>query len=213
MTTQRAILMALAFTTVAAPVGGQHLVVSGAVQRDTQRFPDSEVPTRLSGSAMGWTVGADAVLKRHVAVSVEWSDAGTIEDVRSTTLDINGRATVITSTLRHHTKTFAALGGYSHMLSSRVQVAYLVGAAFTNVRREFESDAPGLVLVGPSDPVVSGRASLVDRLQEVTGGADVFVRITPKFRLVAGVRAQGIRLPLDVSGWSVVTSVGAGWAP
>jgi len=170
------------------------------------------VPTRLNGSATGWTVGAAARLPNHLAVAVEWFDAGTIEDVRRMTLDIDGRAVAITSTFRHRTRTAAVLGGYSHMLSSRVRVAYLVGAAFTTVRREFESNAPGVVLVSPSDPAASGHSALVDRFREVTGGADAFVRLTGRLHLVFGMRAQKVGLPLDVSGWSVKTFVGAGWA-
>lgn len=198
-------------TCMTAPAGAQNLMLSGAVQRDIQRFPESDVPARLDGSAAGWMVGAGVRLRNHLALAVEWSDAGTIEDVRTTALDINGRTVVITSTFRHDTRTAAALGGYSHMLSSRVRVAYLGGVSFTQVGREFASNAPGLVLVGPSDPSASGLSALVDRFWGMTGGVNVIVGIRRRLQAVAGLRVQKITLPPDGAGWSVRTFVGAGW--
>ena len=165
--------MAVALVTcITAPAGAQNLMLSGGVQRDVQRFPEGDAPARLDGSATGWMAGADVRLRNHLALAVEWSDAGTIEDARTTALDIDGRTVAITSTFRHRTRTAAALGGYSHMLSSRVRVAYLGGVSSTQVRRDFASNAPGLVLVGPSDPSASGRSTLVDRSWGMTGGVD-----------------------------------------
>jgi hypothetical protein len=221
-----AILLAVAIVAVmTAPAGAQNLMLSAAVQRDIQRFPEGDVPTRLDGSAAGWMVGADVRLRNHLVLAVEWSDAGTIQDARTSALDIDGRTVVITSTFRHDTRTAAALGGYSHRLSSRVRVWYLGGVSFTQVGREFASNAPGLVLVGPSDPSTSAFSTLVDRFWGLTGGVDAHVRIERRLHVVAGLRAQRITLhpatqsprrggpglPLDVSGWSVRTFVGAGW--
>ena len=204
--------MAVALVTgIAAPARAQNLMLSGSVQRDTQRFPEGDAPTRLDGSATGWMAGGDVRFWNHLTLAIEWSDAGTIEDVRTTALDIDGRTVAITSTFTHHTRTAAALGGYSHTPWSRVRVVYLGGASFTQVGREFASNAPGLVLVGPSDPSVSGRSSLDDRSWGMTGGVDAFVRVKWRLHAVAGLRAQKITLPLDVSGWSVRTFVGAGW--
>lgn len=200
---------------LAAPAGAQNLMLSGVVQRDMQRFAEGDVPNRLDGSATGWMVGADVRLRNHLALAVEWSDAGTIEDVLITPLDIGGRSVAITSTFRHHTRTGAALGGYSHRLSTRVRVAYLGGVSVAQVRREFASNAPGQVLVGASDPAASGQSALVDRFWGMTGGVNAFVRIRSRLHAVAGLRAQRITLhpglPLDISGWSVRTFVGAGW--
>jgi len=212
MTPPSSILMAVALVTcMAAPAGAQNLMLSGSVQRDTQRFPEGDAPTRLDGSATGWLAGADVRLRNHLALAVEVSDAGTIEDVRTTSLDIEGRTAVITSTFRHHTTTAAALGGYSHLLSSRVRVAYLGGVSLTQVKREFASNAPGLVLVGPSDLSASGLSALVDQFWGMTGGVDAVVRIRRRLHAAAGLRAQRITLPPDNSGWSVRTFVGVRW--
>jgi hypothetical protein len=193
-----------------ATAGAQTLIVSGAVQRDRQQFREAEVPTRLDGWSTGWVVGAAAPLPRHLLLAIEWSDAGTIEDVRTTTLDINTRPVAITSTFRHHTMTVSALGGYSHVLS-RVRLAYLAGVAFTGVERAFASNATSLVLVSPSDLPVSAGSARTDRSQEITGGINAFVRISQRLHAVAGLRAQRITLPFDISGWSLRTFIGAGW--
>jgi hypothetical protein len=155
-------------------------------------------------------VGAAAPLPWHLLVAVEWSDAGTIEDVRTTALDVNGRPATITSTFGHQTTAFAALGGLSHMLR-RMRLSYLVGVAFTEVDRVFASNAPGLVLVNPSDLPASASSTRSDRFREMTGGVSVSFPIRGRLDAVAGVRAQRITLPSDLSGWSVRTFIGAGW--
>lgn len=193
-----------------ATAGAQSLILSGAVQRDVQRFREAEVPTRLDGSATGWMVGAAAPLPWQLILAVEWSDAGTIDDLRTTTLDINGLPIAITSAFRHQTTTVAALGGYHHMIR-RVRLAYLAGVAFTEVDRTFTSNASGFVLVTPSDVPASANSARGDRFRELTGGVNASFRIRWRLDAVAGVRAQRITLPLDVSGWSVRTFIGAGW--
>lgn len=212
MTPRLSIAIALTLVTLAtSQANAQNIWIGGAVQRDVQRFPeDVVVPKRLDGAATGWTVGAAVRVRSHVALAVEWSNAGTIEDSRTTTLDLDGRTIAITSTFRHDTRTFAALAGYGHMVSSRVRLAYLLGVAVTTVRREFASNAPGLVLVSPSDRTASGGSPLVDRFQGVTGGVDALVRINRCVHAVTGARAQKIKLLPDASGWSIRTFVGAG---
>ena len=177
---------------------------------DVQRFTKDVVPTRLDGSAIGWRLDAEAVLWRHLVAAGEWSDAGVIDDVRSTTLDVNGRAVTITSTFRHRTRPFAALGGFGHHLATRVRVAYLAGLALTSVRREFTSNAAGTVLVPPSDTTAVSPA-LVDRVRAITAGVDARVRVSSRVDVVAGVRAQPIDLDPDLAGWSVRVFVGARW--
>lgn len=205
--------LAVIFAVGAAPVvHAQTLVVGGAVQRDVQRFSEDVVPNRLDGAASGWTALAAIFPIRHVAVALEWSDAGTIRDVRATALDIDGRAVTITSTFAHQTRALLALAGYTHGVSSRGRLSYLVGAAVTRVRRTFNSDAPAAVLVRPSDRSVSASSAVSDRFTTIAGGVDAFVRIAGDVHLVAGTRAEKLALSPDLSGWSVRTMVGAGWA-
>lgn len=186
-------------------------MLSGAVQRDVQRFPEGDVPARLDGSAAGWMVGGGVRFHKHLAAALELSDAGTIEDVRNTALDLNGRTVAITSTFRHETRTAAALGAFSHMVLSRVRVAYLGGLSFTQVRRKFASNAAGVVLVGPSDPAASGLSSLVDQFWGIAGGVDACVQLKGRLHAGAGLRVQQINLAPDLSGWSVRPFAGARW--
>ena len=194
----------------AAPASAQRLWIGGAIQRDVQRFTEDVVPNRLDGSAIGWSLNAETLVRRRVALAAEWFEAGVIEDLQTTTLDVNGRTVAITSTFRHRTRGLAALGGFGHDLTTRVRLAYLVGVAFTDVRREFTSDAAGAVLVPPSDPTASSPA-VVDRFPALTGGVDALVRVTKGAHLGAGVRAQQMSLEPDLSGWSIRTFIGAGW--
>ena len=213
MTPRLSILTVLGLVALAAaPASAQRLWVGAAVQRDVQQFPEDVVPNRLDGSATGWRVGASARVRSHLALSVEWSDAGTIEDTRTTRLDFNGRPIAITSTSAHRTRALAVLAGYGHGVTTRVGIAYLVGAAFTDVRREFTSNAGGLVLVSPSNPGGSGGPPVVDRFQTLTGGVDAHVRVTGRLHAVSGIRAQRIVLSPDLTGWSIRTFFGAGWA-
>jgi hypothetical protein len=206
-------LIALALVSLATrPAVAQTVVVSGAVQRDVQRFPESDVPNRLDGAATGWSVGATVRMLTHLVVAAEWSGAGTIDHVRTTPLDVDGRTIAISSTFRHATTSVTALAGFRHSLSSRVGLAYLGGVAFTHVRREFLTNAPGLVLVTPSDRTTPGRSDRIDRFPALTGGVDAVVRISRRVYAVTGVRAQEIRLLPDISGWSVRLLAGAGWA-
>jgi hypothetical protein len=194
----------------ADPASAQRLWIGGAVQRDVQRFTEDVVPNRLNGSAIGWSLNAETLVRRRVALAAEWFEAGVIEDLQTTTLDVNGRTVAISSTFRHRTRALAALGGFGHELTTRVRLAYLVGVAFTHVRREFTSDAAGMVLVAPSDPTAAGPA-VVDRFPALTGGVDALVRLAKGAHLAAGVRAQHMALDPDLTGWSVRTFIGAGW--
>ena len=209
----RSSLIALALVSLVSNTAlAQTVEVGAALQRDLQRFPEGEAPNRLDGAATGWSVGATVRMRTHLVLAAEWSVGGTIDDARTTPLNVDGRTIAITSTFRHDTTSLSTLAGFRHMAFSRVALAYLGGVAFTHVRREFLSNAPGLVLVTPSDVTTSGRAVLDDRFPAVSGGVDAIVRINRRVFAVTGIRAQKIRLLPDISGWSLRTLVGARWA-
>jgi hypothetical protein len=204
-------LSCLLVTLANARASAQNFWVSGAVQRDVQRFSDNDATARLDGSATGWTIGGAALVSRHVAFAVEWSDAGTITDAETFTLEFAGRPLAITSTFSHRTRALVALGGFGHSLVSRVTLAYLIGAAFTSVRRDFTSDAPGLVLVPPSDRATPGSSTVTDRNTGLAAGLDTRIRIVRHVHAALGARVQRIHLSPDASGWSVRMVAGAGW--
>jgi hypothetical protein len=195
----------------AAPVSAQTLWIGAGVQLDLQRFAEDVVPNRLDGATTGWRIGAAGLVRRHVVVAAEWSDAGTIEDLRALTLDVNGRTATIASTFTHHTRSLSALAGYGHELTTRVRIAYLVGIAVTDVQRAFTSNAAAAVLVSPSTSATA--MPVEDRFSAVTGGVDVHVRVTRQVHVLAGVRAQPLRLDPDLRGWSLRCFIGAAWAP
>jgi hypothetical protein len=201
----------LALLTLPQLALAQRMVVSAGVQRDQQRFPQDVIPSRLDGAAVGVTVAAMARVWRGFTVAAEWSDGGTIADVRQLTFDANGRTMTLSSTLEHRTRAWLALAGFGHRVTSRVRVAWLGGAAFSSVRRQFRSDAAGLVLVSPSD--TGGTAPpIVDRFRTVTGGVSLHVRVTEHLHAVSGFRAQPVRISPDLDGWSARIFAGAGWA-
>jgi hypothetical protein len=202
------VLVATLLTPAAA--GAQQVWVNAAVQREVQDFEDDVIPSRLDGSATGWTIGLSALALRHAVVAIEWSDGGTIADARTTTLEANGRTVMITSSLTHRTRALSVLGGFSHGVSGRVRVAYLGGIAFTRVRREFTSTAAGVLLVPPSDRTASA-PPIDDRFATLAGGAEATVRISGHVHALIGARLQRIELTPDLTGWGLRTLFGGGW--
>jgi hypothetical protein len=202
--------IAVAVVAVAAPASAQKMWIGAGVHYDMQRFAENLVPDRLDGSAVGWRIGADILVRRHVRLAAEWSDGGTIEDVQALTLDVHGRTTTITSTFRHRTRSLSALAGYGHELTPRIAVAYLIGVAVTDVRRIFSSDAAASVLLLPS--AGASMPAVEDRFPALTGGVTLHMRLREALYLAAGVRTSRLRLEPDLRGWSVRPFIGAEWA-
>jgi len=204
--------VAVLVTTLLTPTeaAAQQVWVNGALQRAVEDFEDDVIPSRLDGSATGWTIGLSALALRHAVVAIEWSDGGTITDARTTTLEANGRTVTITSALTHRTRGLSLLGGFSHGVSARVRMSYLGGIAFTRVRREFTSTAAGVLLVPPSDRTASA-PPIDDRFATLAGGAEAMVRISGHLHAVIGVRLQRIELMPDLTGWGLRTLFGGGW--
>jgi hypothetical protein len=185
--------------------------VGAAINRDVQRFGEDATPNRLDGAATGWTVLGGLVVLEHLAIGGEWTEAGEIADVRTTTLLVGDGSVAITSSFRHRTRVLAALGGFQHSIA-RVQLAYLLGLSFTDVQRDFSSNASTLVLVTPSTAATGGSAVVNDRFASAIGGVQALVRLGSPLTIVTGVRVQRLRLDPDLSGWSFRTFAGAGWS-
>jgi hypothetical protein len=208
----RTVVVAVAVACVPSSYAeAQNVLIAGALQIDVQRFAEDVVPSRLDGSGIGWTTLGRTQALGRLALDLEWSDGGTVDDVRSTTLDLDGRSVTIHSTFTHRTRTLFALAGYTHSVWGRARIAYLGGAAFTEVRRTFTSDAARLVLVRPSDPSGADSVERSDRFSTFAGGVDVTMSLTRRVGLVVGTRLQKMPLEPDVTGWSLRTFAGAGW--
>jgi hypothetical protein len=129
-----------------------------------------------------------------------------------TNLDVDGEPVTVHSSLSHDVRSVAVLAGYTHMASSRVQLAYLAGVSFTTVHRTFTTDAAQILLVSPSVPPSSPSIStMVDRFAVLNAGADVYVRAAPHLYVTAGIRAQPLKLQSDLSGYSVRALGGVSW--
>ena len=207
----RHLILILAFLSCAAEEAfAQTLWVGGAVAIDVQRFPQDATPNRLDGESLGWTALGGMTLWKRIAVAAEWVDAGTIDDVRQTSLDVNGRRVSITSTFQHRTRGIAILSGYQHALG-RAQFAYLLGVHMTDIERRFVSDAASIVLILPSQTTPSTAVVLSDRSVSMVGAVNVLIRTSDHLALVSGVRIHRLPLETDFSGLSVRTVIGATW--
>jgi hypothetical protein len=207
---QGRLVLSLLLLLTPLPVNAQTMWLGAGIGRDLQRFDEDATPNRLDGASTGWMVLGGLLLPKHLAITAEWTDAGEIEDVRTTTVEIGGRPVAIESSFRHRTRAFCALAGYGHSFA-RVRLAYLAGVAFTHVQREFETAAPALVLVSPSTAATPGRAAVRDRFAAAAGGIQAVVGLTPHLTILTGARFQRMRLDPDLSGWSFRSFVGAGW--
>jgi hypothetical protein len=204
-------LLTVTLSSAAPAVSAQSLLAGGAIQYDFQRFSGDPTLNRLDGSARGWTVfgGGDV---GHLALRIEGSWTDTIENIQETNLNVDGQPLSIHSSLAHNLRSVAVMAGFTHAASSRVRLAYLAGGSFTTVQRTFVTDAAQLVLVSPSTPVSSSSTStLIDRFTVFSAGADVYVRAVPHLDVVAGIRAQPLKLQSDLSGDSVRVLFGLSW--
>lgn len=192
-----------------APVRAQTVIVGGAVEAGIQRFSGDPAMNRLNGSAAGWTLVGDLRFGRVAARVEGWRDRA-IEDTETTTLVANGRPVTIHSSLAHDAHAVAALVGYVHNVSSRVQVAGIGGISSITVTRTFTTDAGQLILVRPST-VPANPTIIVDRFAAWSVGADVVVRTSSRIRLLAGFRSEPLRMKSDISGVCVRLLGGAAW--
>lgn len=199
-------LTLLAPTTVLA----QTAWVDAAVQRDVQRFDQTLVPARLDGASIGWRTGGFVGLG-HLVLGGEWSDPGSIQDVRTTTVDLETSTVTVRSTFSHRTRSFSVLGGLTHRWSSHLRFSYVAGMAFTRVSREFSSTAASFVLVPPSRPTGPLTTVTRDRFRAAVAGVDVLVRLRGHVHATGGLRVQALPHLTDTTGWSVRTSAGGAW--
>ena len=205
-------------TFAAWPASGQVVLAGGGLQRDVQRFSGHPDLNRLDGSSRGWTAFGGVTLRSHIVARTEGSRGKTIDDEHVFTVDVDGRLATIQSSLSHRTRSIAALGGYSHPISSRIRLVFLAGGSFTHVERTFTTNAPDLILVPMVNPTVVVQAFrppnstiLEDDFTAFVAGLDAILLVTRHFAIVAGVRAQPLDLEVDLPGWSVRPFAGAAW--
>jgi hypothetical protein len=194
-----------------APVFAQSVTLGGEVAANMQWFSGDPSLNRLNGTTAGWTVLGGVRLGRLV-VRAEGSREGTIRDVQTTSVFVNGRSVSIRSELAHDMDAISALGGYARNLTARVELTLVGGVSFITVHRSFVTDAGELLLISPSTiPPTPTTTTLVDRFAAWSIGADVFVRATRHIGMIAGVRTEPLTLRSDLSGQSLRVLAGAAW--
>jgi hypothetical protein len=195
-------------TLVAPDAAAQNVWVGAAIAHATHRFNETPDADRLDGAAPGLVVAGGVRIWRHLAARIEWSRDGEMTDVESLTLDVAGRTVTIDSTVAQRTRAFTALGGFTHALSSRATIAYLIGAAFTRVDRRFETNAPGLIL--PAAPS-SARSIQQDESVALAGGVDALIRLNQALSVMTGLRLQALHLDPEISARRVSVFAGLAW--
>ena len=197
-------------TLVAGDAAAQDVWIGAAIDYAAHRFAEAPDTDRLDGAAPAVTILSGARVWQHLAARLEWSRDGRMTDVESITLDVAGRAVTIQSTLAQRSRALTALGGFTHGLSSRVRIAYLIGAAFTHVERSFETNAPGLILPGRA-PLPSAISTQEDDFIALAGGIDAIIRVHQAINIATGARFQELELDPELSGRRISGFAGLVW--
>lgn len=188
----------------------QDVWAGAALEHANHLFADVPETDRLDGAALGVVILGGARVWGHVAARVEFWRDRRMTDTESFTLDVAGRPVTIESTLAQRTRTLTTLGGFTHALSSRARIAYLIGTAFTQMERRFETNAPGLVLGGRA-PLPTAASTQEDDFVTLAGGADATIRLWGALNLITGIRLQNLKLEPDLSGRRVSVFAGVVW--
>jgi hypothetical protein len=194
----------LALLTLASGASAQTLFVQAGVGADVRRFSAEPEKSPFDGTASAFTVGAGAELRHHWVVSAEADLGGRTTTSSTVTVVFSGQTLTIHNAYSAERRSISALAGYRSNPQRRWRVGYYAGVSFTNLRREIVSDAESVVLQAPAP------GSVYD--QRVTSpiiGLDVSIRLGPHLAVVPALRAQGLTIGTDLSGYSIRPTVGA----
>ena len=194
------LLAALAF---AAPAAAQSVFVQGGLSRDVRRFTHDGERSVFDATASGTWVGAGGFMTPRWSVGAELDLGGESVTTETASIILAGSRVDLRTNYAARRRTVTALAGF-HSGGSRVLVGCYAGLGFTAFRREIVSNAPPAVLQQPSS-----RSVLDERTTSAIVGVDVAIRVSGAVAAVAGVRAQGLRLSGDITGFSIRPAVGA----
>jgi hypothetical protein len=173
------------------------------LSRDVRRFTHDGQGSIFDGTASGTSMGVSGFMTRRWSAGVEIDSGGESVATESSTVLLAGSPVNLRTTYAARRRTVSALAGF-HSGSRRVLVGCYAGLGFTAFRREIVSNAPPAVLQQPPS-----RSVLDERTTSAIVGVDVAIRVYGALAAVAGVRAQGLRLSGDLSGFSIRPVVGA----
>ena len=181
----------------------QTLFVQGGLSRDVRRFTNDGQGSVFDATASGTWFGGGGFMSPHLSAGAEVDLGGESVATETASVILGGTPVGLRTTYASRRRTVAALAGL-HSRPRRVRVGCYAGLGFTAFRREIVSNAPPVVLQQPSS-----RSVLEERTTSAIVGVDVAVRVVGPLGVVAGLRAQGLRLGGDISGFSIRPAVGA----
>jgi hypothetical protein len=188
----------------ASTAGAQTAFIEGGFSRDVRRFSHAGTASPFDGTVNGVWVNGSVFLAPRWSVGVELDNGEDVTFEDTVSLTLAGRPTEITTTYISKRRTISALAGLHTSPGRAVQLGAYAGLSFTRFRREISSDAPPIVLNESPTPAV-----FEDRGTDAVVGVDVAILLAPNLTLVPALRAQGLSLSGDLSGFSIRPSIGA----
>lgn len=176
----------------------QAVFVQGGYGSDVRRFSADAGQEVFDGEASNLSLAFGGFLTPRWSIGLELDLGGSSAEARSVSVPVAGRPTTITTTYALERRTVSALAGFHRPSASRVRIGCYAGLSFSTVRREIAADAPAIVLTPPPEPSI-----FTDRTTAPVVGLDVAVRIVTGVAVVGSMRAQGLGLVGDLTGFSI----------
>jgi hypothetical protein len=189
---------------VATAAAAQSGFVEGGLSRDVRRFSTEGTASAFDGTVNGVWAQASAFMTPRWSVGIEFDPGDEITVDQTVSLTVSGQPTPITTTYKSRRRSVSAITGLHTAPGRPVQLGAYAGLSFTSFRREISSDAPPIVLDETPAPSV-----FEERVTDAIVGVDVAILLTPNIAIVPALRAQGLSLSGDLSGFSIRPSIGA----
>jgi hypothetical protein len=196
--------LVLAFLALASSASAQSIFVQGGVGLDVRRFSAEPEKSPFDGTASAFAFGVGTEFMRHWVVSAEADLGGRTTTTSTTSVVFSGQTLTIHNAYSAERRSISALGGYRSGSERRWRVGCYGGVSFTRLRREIVSDAESVVLHAPAPGSVYEQ-----QLTSAIVGIDVGVRIGTHLAIVPALRAQGLTIGTELSGYSLRPSIGA----
>jgi hypothetical protein len=189
---------------VAGDAAAQSAFVEGGFAREIKRFSNEGGRSAFDGTVSSLWIGAAGYFGSRWSVGVEADFGGESTFSETVSVTVAGRPTAITTTYTSRRRSVSALAGVHSASGKLVRVSCYGGLSFVGFRREISSDAPPVVLEDPAPLSV-----LDERRTGAIAGIDVAFHVTRNLAIVPALRAQGLSLSGDLSGFSIRPSIGA----
>lgn len=189
---------------VASDAAGQSAFVEGGFAREIKRFSNEGNQSAFDGTVNALWIGGAGFVASRWSVGVEVDLGGESTSTETVSVTVAGRPTQITTSYTSRRRSVSALAGLHTAADTAVRIGCYIGLGFTAFHREIASDAPAVVLQEPAPLAVFD-----ERTTGAIVGIDVAVRVAPNVAIVPALRAQGLSLSGDLTGFSIRPSIGA----